>query len=66
MKKKRTILFFIIFLLIPLISFAQIEKRDDYIALKNNIQQAVKESRAVIILNETHVDKAGFYLKNFR
>ncbi len=29
MKKKRTILFFIIFLLIPLISFAQIEKRDD-------------------------------------
>jgi len=43
-----------------------IQKRDDYIALKNNIQQAVKESRAVIILDESHVDKAGFYLKNFR
>ena len=43
-----------------------IQKRDDYIALKNNIQQAVKESRAVIILDESHVDKAGFYLRNFR
>ena len=43
-----------------------IQKRDDYIQIKNNISLAVKESRAVIILDESHVDKAGFYLKNFR
>jgi len=43
-----------------------IQMRDDYKLLKNNIALAVKESRAVIILDESHVDKAGFYLKNFR
>lgn len=43
-----------------------IQKQSEYLILKDNIATAIKESKAVIILSQDQVDKAGFYIKNFR
>lgn len=44
----------------------EIQKRDDFVQLRGNIRQAVGESKAIIIFGEEQVDKAGYYIKNFR
>jgi hypothetical protein len=44
----------------------EISNRDEYLALKNNIEIAVKESKGIMIFEESDIDKAGFYIKKFK
>lgn len=43
-----------------------VEKRSDYIALKNNIQIAISESKGVSVFSEKELDLAGFYIKKYK
>lgn len=42
-----------------------IKQSEQFLQLQNNIELAVKESKQIIIFDETDVEKAGFYIKNF-
>ena len=44
----------------------EISNRDEYLTLKNNIEIAVKESKGIMIFEESDVDKAGFYIKKYK
>lgn len=41
-------------------------KKEDYLELRSKIDQALQESRKIIVLSEDQLDPAGFYLKHFR
>jgi len=43
-----------------------IVKREEYLSLKSNIETAIKESKGVMIFEESDIDKAGFYIKKFK
>lgn len=49
-----------------IIKSQEIVKRDEYLSLKNNIEKAIKESKGVMIFEESDVDKAGFYIKKYK
>lgn len=49
-----------------LISVQEVAKRDDFLLLKTNIETAVNESKAVMIFEESDIDKAGHFIKNFK
>lgn len=43
-----------------------IKQSEQFLQLQNNIDLAVEESKAIIIFEESDVEKAGFYIKNFK
>ena len=47
-------------------SLTVIKQTEQFIQLQNNIELAVKESKGIIIFEESDVDKAGFYIKKFK
>lgn len=49
-----------------IIKVQEVETLEEYQLLKSNIEAAVKESKAVLIFNESDIEKAGFYIKKFK
>jgi hypothetical protein len=45
---------------------AIIQQKPEFLVLKSNIEQAVEESKKIIVFAEEDVEKAGFYIKNFK